>query len=95
MVALANDGLRSLLRNIGSGDSLSAVRPESGRNDGDGWAFERPSFKKLEDVRPYVDKAGSPSSIHGAMSAFGASVGGGRFDTQGIDPFTTSGLPLS
>lgn len=35
VVALANDGLRSLLRNIGSGDSLSAVRPESGRNDGD------------------------------------------------------------
>ena len=36
VVALANDGLRSLLRNIGSGESLSAVRPESGRNDGDG-----------------------------------------------------------
>ena len=35
VVALANDGLRSLLRNIGSGDSLSAVRPEFGRNDGD------------------------------------------------------------
>ena len=31
VVALASDGLRSLLRNIGSGDSLSAVRPESGR----------------------------------------------------------------
>ena len=36
VVALASDGLRSLLMNIGSGDSLSAVRPESGRNDGDG-----------------------------------------------------------
>ena len=36
VVALASDGLRSLLINIGSGDSLSAVRPESGRNDGDG-----------------------------------------------------------
>lgn len=35
VVALASDGLRWLLRNIGSGDSLSAVRPESGRNDGD------------------------------------------------------------
>ncbi len=36
VVALASDGLLSLLRNIGSGDSLSAVRPESGRCDGDG-----------------------------------------------------------
>ena len=35
VVALANDGLRSLVRNMGSGDSLSTVRPESGRNDGD------------------------------------------------------------
>ncbi len=52
VIALANDGLRSLLRNIGSGDSLSAVRPESGRNDGDRWTFGRPSLKKLDDVRP-------------------------------------------
>lgn len=53
VVALASDGLRSLLRNIGSGDSLSAVRPESGRNDdGDRCAFDRPSLKRLEDVRP-------------------------------------------
>ena len=52
VVALANDGLRSLLRNIGSGESLSAVRPESGRNDGDRCTLDRPSLKKLEDVRP-------------------------------------------
>ena len=29
VVALVNDGLRTLFRNIGSGDSLSAVRPDS------------------------------------------------------------------
>lgn len=53
VVALASDGLRSLVKNIGSGDSLSAVRPESGRNDdGDRCAFDGPLLKKLEDVRP-------------------------------------------
>ena len=35
VVARANGGLRSLLRNIGSGDSLSTVRPELGRINGD------------------------------------------------------------
>ena len=35
VVALASDGLRSLFRNIGSGESLSAVGSESGRNDDD------------------------------------------------------------
>ena len=42
-----------------------------------------------------MDKAGSPSSIQGAMSAFGAFVGGGRFDTKGIVPFAASSFPLS
>lgn len=42
-----------------------------------------------------MDRAGSPSSIHGAMSAFGASVEGGRFDTEGIDPFAASGFSFS
>lgn len=35
VVARANGGLRSLLRNIGSGESLSTVRPEFGRIDGE------------------------------------------------------------
>ena len=41
-----------------------------------------------------MDKAGSPSSIHGAMSAFGASAEGVRFDTEGVDPFDDSGFSL-
>ena len=42
-----------------------------------------------------MDKAGSPSSIHGAMSAFGASVEGGCFDTRGIGPFAASASSIS
>lgn len=39
-------------------------------------------------------ESSGPSSIHGAMSALGCSIGGGRFDVDGIGPLAPSDLCL-
>ena len=87
VVLVAIDGLRSSLWNRGARESLL---PVSGRKEGDSCRLGGPSLKKLLEVRPWLDSGGQLSSIHGAMAALGASVDGGRFETEGMFPVFAS-----
>ncbi len=88
VVALvAIEGRRSPLRKPASGESLP---PVSGRKECESWRLGGPSLKRLLEAKPWVDNDGRLSSIQGAISALGASVEGGRLETDGIAPLPES-----
>ena len=69
---VARDGRRSSLSKIRSRGSLS---PVSGLMEDERWSLGASVLKLLREVRPWVESGGSPSSIQGAMSALGRSIG--------------------
>lgn len=81
---VAREGRRSSLSNSGSRGSLS---PVSGRIEDERWSLGASVLKLVREVRPWVASWGSPSSIHGAMSALGRST-----DCEGFDIDVVEGL---
>ena len=90
VVALFNDGLRSSLRNMRSGDSLLPVCPVPGR-PGPAWSV-RPSDQNPPDPKPFDVGPGGPSLIQGAMSKLDPVFGVVRDAAGGMTFFAVANL---